>query len=122
LLLTITERKAFAYRQREMRQKRGGGRVRGDSVFQVRDDDSFEIEASSAAFADEPSPEEVNILVEEAEQLLDALPDESLRRIAHLRLAGYTNDEIASTLGCVRRTVERRLERIRSKWLQHVSG
>jgi DNA-directed RNA polymerase specialized sigma24 family protein len=29
---------------------------------------------------------------------------------------GYTNDEIAEILGCVRRTVERKLERIRGLW------
>ena len=32
------------------------------------------------------------------------------------RVEGYTNDEIASKLGCTRRTVQRRLNLIRDLW------
>jgi RNA polymerase sigma factor (sigma-70 family) len=119
LLLTITTRKAFAQRQREMRDKRGGGKVRGDSVLQPYDGDRSRRVRLEKVHRADPSPEEQRILAEEAEQLLDCLGDESLERVARLRLAGYTNDEIANTLGCVRRTVERKLERIRKRWLAH---
>jgi IS30 family transposase len=46
---------------------------------------------------------------------LDLLDDESLRRIASLKLAGYTNSEIAQQLAVVERTVERKLGRIRQQ-------
>ena len=64
----------------------------------------------------EPTPELAAMLVENTQQLLAALDDDNLRQIACLKLEGWTNDEIAQQLDCVRRTVERRLERIREKW------
>lgn len=122
LLLTITARKAYALQRREMRERRGGGKVRGDSVFQSDDDtSSMRIGIHEMRRAD-PCPAQLNMLLEEAEQLLDELSDETLQRIARLRLAGYTNEEIAQMLGCVRRTVERKLDRIRQKWQKRVAG
>jgi RNA polymerase sigma factor (sigma-70 family) len=122
LLRTITKRKAFARRQRELRAKRGNGKVRGESVFRRLDDARMTVVNIQEVADRGPSPSQLNIGMEEAEQLLDALADESLRRVARLRLAGYTNEEIAEALGCVRRTVERKLERIRSKWQQRALG
>jgi len=55
---------------------------------------------------------------EEVRHLFDSLPDESLRLIALLRLEGYTNEEIASSLDCAARSVHRKLERIRLLWSQ----
>ena len=60
-----------------------------------------------------PSPRTAFIRTEDEQQILDALPDEVLRQIATLRSQGHTNDEIAMILGCARRTVERKVERIR---------
>jgi RNA polymerase sigma factor (sigma-70 family) len=120
LLLTITTRTAFAYRRREMRDKRGRGRVRDDSAFAPGEIRQTVRSLTHAAPARELPPDQSAALVEEAEKLLDALPDESLRRVALRKLAGYTNEEIAEELGCVKRTVERKLERIRNKWLERV--
>jgi DNA-directed RNA polymerase specialized sigma24 family protein len=53
--------------------------------------------------------------------LLALLPDEQLRRIAGRRLAGYKNAEIAKELGVIERTVERRLQLIRSLWSEEIS-
>jgi hypothetical protein len=39
-----------------------------------------------------------------------------LTKIAVMRLQRYTNSEIARELGCVERTVERRVEVIRQIW------
>jgi len=116
LLLTITARKVSAHQRREMREKRGGGKVRGDSVFQSDDDTSSMPNGIQEMHGEDPCPAQLTMLLEEAEQLLDDLSDETLQRIARLRLAGYTNDEIAEMLGCVRRTVERKLGRIRRTW------
>ncbi len=43
------------------------------------------------------------------------LPDE-LRPFAEMHLAGLTNAEIAARMGCVERTVERKLALLRSRW------
>ena len=113
LLVTITARKATSKRRALFSQKRGGGQVRGESIFIQPDD-------SQAGIADilgvEPTPEFAFSVAEDCRSLLDRLPDETLRRIALWTLEGYCTEEIAAKLGCVRRTVERKLERIREMW------
>jgi DNA-directed RNA polymerase specialized sigma24 family protein len=116
LLITITARKICAQQRHALRSKRGGGHVRGESVF-CRADGREEAEAGIAdVLGSEPTPELANMLVENTQQLLDSLQDESLAQIARMKLEGWPNDEIARELGCVRRTVERKIERIREKW------
>ena len=116
LLVTITARKAYAVRKRHYREKRGKGRVRGESVFQRPDDDEFRSAGIGQVLGSEPTPELANMVVENTRELLDALDDETLRQVAIMKLEGQTNVEIAQKLGCVARTVERKLERIRGKW------
>ena len=53
--------------------------------------------------------------IEAVEGLLGQLDDE-LRSIALWKLEGYTNEEIATRIGRVVPTVERRLRMIRSLW------
>jgi DNA-directed RNA polymerase specialized sigma24 family protein len=62
----------------------------------------------------EPTPEEAD----ECRRLLDLLEDPELRQIALWKVEGYTNEEIASRLDCVPRTIERKVSRIRLLW-QH---
>ena len=64
----------------------------------------------------EPSPELAGMVAEDCRRMLDSLGDETLRQVAVLTLEGYDTQEIAEKLGCVRRSVERKLERIREKW------
>jgi RNA polymerase sigma factor (sigma-70 family) len=63
-----------------------------------------------------PSPAEAAVLNEALERRLEALADPELRKIALLRLEGYTNREIADRFDCTERSIERRMERIRNKW------
>jgi DNA-directed RNA polymerase specialized sigma24 family protein len=115
LLATITARKAADRIEREGRQKRGGGRVRGEADLGGADGDTAG--AGLDRLADSgPDPAFVAMMGEEVRDLFDRLPDESLRLIALLRLEGYTNEEIASSLDCALRSVERKLERIRLLW------
>jgi len=69
-----------------------------------------------------PSPAEAALLNEALERRLEALADPELRQIALWRLEGYTNREIADRLDCTERSIERRLERIRSKWTSYDDG
>src|SRR5436190_81378 len=41
---------------------------------------------------------------------------EGLRAVALAKMEGYTNEEVAARLGCVPRTVERKLRMIRKAW------
>ncbi|MCA9213223.1 MAG: sigma-70 family RNA polymerase sigma factor [Planctomycetales bacterium] len=117
LLVTITARKTIHHQRRNMAEKRGGGKVRGESVFFRPDDDQVGLEQ---VLGSEPTPELAASVSEACAELLAKLDDEKLRTIAQLKLEGYTNDEIAEKLDCTTRTIERKLERIRSKWSRDV--
>jgi DNA-directed RNA polymerase specialized sigma24 family protein len=108
ILVVITLRKAFDLRKYEGRQSRGGGRVQ--SLTELAPEGLDEIGG------DEPSPELAAQLAEQYRWLMERLGDPTLQRVATWKLEGYTNDEIAARLGCVTKTVERKLARIRSKW------
>lgn len=53
---------------------------------------------------------------DELDRLILSLSERTLQRIVTLKLQGYSNDEIAEDLGCVTRTVERKLQLIRRFW------
>ena len=57
-------------------------------------------------------------LAEECQRLLDALDSPELAQVALWKMEGDANEEIAAKLGCVPRTVERRLRLIRSVWTE----
>jgi DNA-directed RNA polymerase specialized sigma24 family protein len=112
LLVVLTARKAQDQRRRQGRQKRGGGvafvgLAGGDGS---RDGTLMEVAG------EEPSPEFAAMVAEEYARRIDELEDETLRQVASMRLEGYSNDEIAARLGCVTRTVERKLDLIRKVW------
>jgi RNA polymerase sigma factor (sigma-70 family) len=65
----------------------------------------------------EPPPELAAEMADEYRRLLGLL-DAELRSIALWKVEGHTNEEIADRLGCVERTVERKLQRIRILWAE----
>jgi RNA polymerase sigma factor (sigma-70 family) len=115
LLQLITQRKAIDYARRELRLKRGNGKVRGESA--LRGNRST---ASGNGFAriaaEEPSPASAVEAAERYMALLEQLDDESLRKIAVWKTQGHTNEEIAQMLPCSRATVARKLAVIRRIW------
>ena len=116
LLVVLTARKALQLLRHECREKRGGGKVLGEADLEAADD------AGEGALAwvlgPEPTPEFAAQVAEEFERLLSRLGDPDLRAIALWKMEGDTNEDIAAKLGCVPRTVERRLRVIRSLWGQ----
>jgi DNA-directed RNA polymerase specialized sigma24 family protein len=108
ILALITVRKAVDLRNYQGRKSRGLGQVR--SLGELTED---RLEGVSG---DRPTPDLAVQLAEECERLLTQLGDAGLRSVATLKLEGYTNDEIATRLGCVRSTVERKLVLIRHLW------
>ncbi|MBI3463690.1 MAG: RNA polymerase subunit sigma-70 [Planctomycetes bacterium] len=127
LLWVITERKALRQIERQGYQKRGGGKARGESVLCVASSASPDAAARGDRhgldqfMGHEPTPEVAAILAEECQRLLACLGDEMLRQVALWKMEGYRNDEIAKKLGCVTRTVERKLDLIRKKWSEGAS-
>lgn len=111
LLVTITLNKTRNAAKHEKRKKRDIAQDQTMFVADGTESDRWVLEQMEAT---EPSPEEAAILNEGLERRLDALGDPDLRQIALWRLEGYTNREIADKLGCVERTVQRRLDLIRN--------
>jgi hypothetical protein len=67
----------------------------------------------------EPTPEFAAQISDNLQHLLNVLDgtgDSDLRRIAILKMDGYSNQDIAESVGCVRRSVERKLHLIAGLW------
>ncbi|HEX8199387.1 MAG TPA: ECF-type sigma factor [Isosphaeraceae bacterium] len=115
LLVVIVARKAADQKTRHGRLKRGGGKVLNESVLDGDDSEGAPASLEQIAARD-PTPAFAAMLAEEYQRRLDALGDDTLRRVALPRLEGYDGDEIAARLGCARRTVVRKLAMIRDAW------
>ena len=115
LLVTITARKSADHIKRERSLRRGGGRVVGEAAIDAADPEAGRW--LEQVVGREPTPGFVAQVVDECRHLLEGLGDEDLRTIALLRMEGYTNDQIAARLGCSLRSIERKLARIRTRWL-----
>ena len=114
LLTTIIARKASAEIRRNLAQKRGGGKVSGESVF--FQNQSAAGGAGLANFASqEPTPEFAAEMAEQCARLLDCLPNDC-RQIALYKLDGYSDGQIAHELNVAPRTVQRKLASIRNAW------
>ncbi|MSQ48671.1 MAG: RNA polymerase subunit sigma-70 [Deltaproteobacteria bacterium] len=132
LLVQITSNKAAHHLEREAAQKRGGGRVRGESVLQAR---AGQTDSAADLGAQRPFPvvldaqdeqaasEFAVALNDECERLLDLLGNKNEPRVAELRkiavwkLKGHTNAEIAKKLCRGATTVDRKVRLIRDRWL-----
>lgn len=113
LLLVITRQKAVDLIRRENRKKRGGGDVRGESIF---DSDLNAPNSIEDMIGSEPTPELLVMIEEQHQQLLGALRNDDLRLIANRKLQGYSNQEIADELGVVERTIRRKVNLIMDEW------
>ena len=93
--------------------KRGGGRTLGESAL-ATPGDSRGPGGLAQVVGREPTPEFAALVIEQYRQMLACLPDARARRVVELKLEGFSNDEIAERLEVTRRTVERKLRRVRS--------
>ena len=93
------------------RQKRGGGKVKGESVFG---------ESGIYSVADMVnhvfSENEYDQFEKICDELLCGISDKRTRQVAVLRLQGYSIAEIAEKLGVAPRTIDRELAMIREFW------
>jgi DNA-directed RNA polymerase specialized sigma24 family protein len=110
LLVVLTVRKAAGQRRHQARQKRGRTAPAGTGPGRAPD------RALDQLADAEPDPGVAALLAEECRQRLEGLGDARLRRVAELRMAGYTVAEIAEQLGLTKVTIDRKLAVIRRQW------
>jgi DNA-directed RNA polymerase specialized sigma24 family protein len=108
LLVVITLRKACDLANYEGRAARDSGRVMSLSDLAETGADQI--------LGDEPSPELAAQVADECGRLLNRLGNDTLRAVALWKMEGFTNEEIAQKLGCVRFSVDRKLRTIREIW------
>jgi DNA-directed RNA polymerase specialized sigma24 family protein len=118
LLVVITARKAHQLIQHESRQKRGAGAVLDEAAIKPPGRDDSDPNGLAQVLSHEPTPEFAAQLNEQYQRMLDRLNDPQLRSVAEWKMDGYSNAEIAIKLGCVERSVERKLRLIRELWNQ----
>jgi DNA-directed RNA polymerase specialized sigma24 family protein len=111
LLVVLTSRKAAHLVRDERRQKRRPPARVGDA----------DGPALEEILGSEPTPEFAAQLAEECQRLLAALGSAELAQVALWKMEGYATEEIAVKLGCVPRTVERKLRLIRNLWVDEVA-
>jgi DNA-directed RNA polymerase specialized sigma24 family protein len=107
LLVFRTAQKSIDLIRRHQARKRGGQQAGSDARPDLEQ-----------VLGREPTPEFAAEVADECRRLLETLGSEELRQVALLKMEGYDNGEIATRMGCVERTVERRLQVIRSLWSQ----
>ncbi len=120
LLVAITAHKSVDYIRHENRQKRGGyGVEKPDPESSQRD--RIELVPLSTIIQEQPTPEFAAQMGEQFKLLLSKLDDADdpdLMKIALSKMQGASTTEVARQLGCVRRTVERKILLIRRIWEQ----
>jgi DNA-directed RNA polymerase specialized sigma24 family protein len=111
LLVRLTRQKVADYVRRETAQKRGYGQTQLAPAVGLPEAWSLD-----EVIGNDPTPEYLVSMQEEYRRLLGLLRDDKLRCVAARRIEGYTVDEIAVQLSLSKRSIERKLRLIRSKW------
>jgi RNA polymerase sigma factor (sigma-70 family) len=116
ILRVILQRRVHDLLRKHYSQKAGAGRVLRESEL-----DAAGSSSSRRGGLDQIPDRDIAKVLDEAadeavQERLRQLPDESLRQLVRWRLDGLTNREIADRLGCVERTVERKLKIVRAPW------
>jgi RNA polymerase sigma factor (sigma-70 family) len=119
LLMAITIHKSTDLIRHENRQKRGGTGVKVFDPDGPRQ--NIDVVRLSNIIEERATPEFAAQIGEQFKLLLtklDRAEDPDLSRIALAKMRGESTAEVAEQLGCVRRTVERKLLLIRRIWEQ----
>ena len=111
LLLTITLRKIADKQNYDSRGKRDVIRQQLNSSLEAGQDTVV-----IAFISREPNPEIAAECAEQISRLLESLENEDLKKVAIMKMEGYTNMEVANDIGCSLTSIERQLRTIRSIW------
>jgi DNA-directed RNA polymerase specialized sigma24 family protein len=120
VLALITERKARDYRRRELRLKRGGGKICDEAGLACGVKDADDVLGIEAFPSQEPTPEVAALVADELRLFLERLDDPMLREIAVARMEGYSNEELAGKFQYSVSTIERKLRLIRRIWTERL--
>jgi RNA polymerase sigma factor (sigma-70 family) len=113
LLTAISGMKAVDQIRRQTAKKRGGDKLRGESIVAGVNNP---LGGFDQLVHGEPTPEFLAVMDEQQQEMFRILPDETQRSVARLRFEGYANEEIAEKLDISLRSVERKLKVIREMW------
>lgn len=120
LLVTITKQKTVNQIRLAGRKKRGEGRVRNETdVGAPGDATLFRLQD---LMDPTPTPDFLASMDEEHARLMGLLRDDALRRVADLRLQGFSNEEIGRELQISPRSVVRKINLIRDRWASELDG
>ncbi len=115
ILIMLTDRRVVDLKRKHYCRKRGAGCEVGESAMAAcRNGTCYR--PFEQVIDQEPTADFAAEFIELCDRLVAQLDDPLLRQIAARKLEGRTNDEIAEELGCVRRTVQRKLSLIRNVW------
>ncbi|MFO0976372.1 MAG: ECF-type sigma factor [Planctomycetaceae bacterium] len=114
LLLVIASRKIMNRNRYDAQECRDGARTISESVLEQ----ASGARSLNGIAAVEPTPELSAEVADLSEFLLNLLSESDLKRLVLLKLEGHTNEEVSEILGITRRTVQRKLERIRRVWIE----
>ena len=112
LLLTMTRRRSIVATRYKLAQRRSNSTKpkAGPGGNPLAAADALDQSAHP-----QPDPQQAFIAAEKFLALLAALDDQKSRQIALMKLANYSNQEIANKLQCSERTVERRISQMRTQ-------
>ena len=116
LLVVITSRKIANQFRYEHQQRRNANQTLNESMLQPSDDSCFNVLQSLPSH--EPTPAFAAEVADMSEYLMSHLPESDLKQLVLLKLEGHTNEDVAELMKITRRTVQRKLERIRRIWLE----
>lgn len=115
MLVLIAARQTINAQKRIERAKRGAGKVQDSSAFGEHGIGSV------VDFVKRDLDPDIALQLQDlSDQLLSQLPGDDLKRIALLRMAGYSNAEIAQILEVSERTIERKLAAVRRYWTAYL--
>lgn len=116
LFLTVTAGKVTDLIRRQFAQKRGAGKVRGESVLETTGG-TERGELGDLPFITEAlAPESQSFIRDEVERFIELIPDATTRSVAERYLQGQKITEIASEIGISRQAAYRKLDVIRAIW------
>ena len=101
VLIMLTDRRAI---DQKRKRKLATGESSGVEIGQIA--------------SREPTPELASEMSDHLTMLVQSLGDQQLERVVMLKMAAFTNEEIAAEFACSVRTVERKLGMIRKRWAQ----
>ncbi len=115
LLVVITSRKVANRYRYDHQQRRDAKQTLTEAMLQPIDGSGISLMQSLPA--QEPTPAFAAEVADMSEHLMCLLPESDLKQLVLLKLEGHTNEDAAEIMKVTRRTVQRKLERIRRIWL-----